>query len=203
MDLPFSYENKLSAYRSGAYAVVQTDFDLTITIDFDTPGSNYARVVLPSTYANSVRGLCGNANQNRHDDFDMQDGSRTSDTTQFANSLKVKDVPGCSTGCTGKCQKCSEAEKRTYQVERYCGILTKSNGPFAPCHRTINPNTFVEDCVFDACTYKGHPDVFCGAIATYATTCQGQNIQIKPWRSNSFCSMYNFMIFFLMTGISV
>ncbi|XP_058052422.1 IgGFc-binding protein-like isoform X2 [Ahaetulla prasina] len=184
VDLPFSYENKLTVYRSGVHGFIKTNFDLAVSFDWNS----YARVILPSTYANSVCGLCGNANQNPHDDFDMQDGNQTSDITQFANCWKVKDVPGCSTGCTGKCQKCSEAEKRTYQVERYCGILTKSNGPFAPCHRTINPTNFFEDCIFDTCTYKGHPDVFCGAVAAYATTCQAQNIQIKPWRSNSFCN---------------
>ncbi|XP_039181579.1 IgGFc-binding protein-like [Crotalus tigris] len=184
VDLPFSYENKLNVYQSGVHGFIQTDFDLTVTYDW----CSYSRVILPSTYANLVCGLCGNANQNPHDDFDMQDGSQTSDIIQFANSWKVKDVPGCATGCTGKCLQCSDTEKRTYQAERYCGILTKRNGPFAPCHRTINPTKFFEDCVFDTCTYKGHPNVFCEAIATYATTCQAQNIQIKPWRSTSFCS---------------
>lgn len=191
MDLPFSYENKLNVYLSGVYVFLETDYDMTVTFDW----SSYSKVILPSTYANSVCGLCGNANQNPHDDFDMQDGSQTSDIIQFANSWKVKDVPGCATGCTGKCLQCSDTEKRTYQAERYCGILTKRNGPFAPCHRTINPTKFFEDCVFDTCTYKGHPNVFCEAIASYATTCQAQNIQIKPWRSTSFCSMYNFIIF--------
>ncbi|ETE64498.1 IgGFc-binding protein, partial [Ophiophagus hannah] len=184
VDLPFSYENKLTVSQSGIHIIIITNFDLTISFDLD----NNVRVVLPSTYANSVCGLCGNANQNPHDDFDMQDGSQTSDVTQFANRWKVKDVRGCTTGCTGKCQRCTEAEKRTYQVERYCGILTKSNGPFVPCYRTISPTKFFEDCVIDTCTYKGHPSVFCGAIATYARTCQAQNIQIKQWRSNSFCS---------------
>ncbi|KAG8143307.1 hypothetical protein E2320_000562 [Naja naja] len=184
VDLPFSYENKLTVSQGGIHTTIMTDFDMRIGYDSD---SN-ARVTLPSTYANSVCGLCGNANQNPHDDFDMQDGSQTSDVTQFANRWKVKDVPGCTTGCTGKCQRCTEAEKRTYQVERYCGILTKSNGPFALCYRTISPTKFFKDCVVDTCTYKGHPSVFCGAIATYARTCQAQNIQIKQWRSNSFCS---------------
>ncbi|XP_063168375.1 IgGFc-binding protein-like [Candoia aspera] len=185
LDLPFSHENKLSVYRSGVHGFIKTDFDMRVSFDW----YSYARVILPSMYANSVCGLCGNANQNPHDDFHMQDGSQTRDIIQFANNWKVKNVPGCAGGCIENCLKCSEAEKQTYQAERYCGILTKSNGPFVQCHSTVNPAGFFEDCVFDTCIYKGLPDVLCGAISAYATTCQAQGIQVGQWRSNSFCSL--------------
>ncbi|XP_007443211.2 IgGFc-binding protein-like [Python bivittatus] len=186
VDLPFSHGNKLSVYQSGVHGFIRTDFDLRVSFDW----YSYARVILPSTYANSVCGLCGNANQNPHDDFDMPDGSQARDIIQFANSWKVRNVPGCAEGCISNCLKCSEAEKQTYQAERYCGILTKSDGPFVQCHDGgVDSAPFFEDCIFDTCIYKGQPDVLCGAISAYATICQAQDIQVGQWRSDSFCSL--------------
>uniref|UniRef100_A0A8C0IRT1 VWFD domain-containing protein n=1 Tax=Chelonoidis abingdonii TaxID=106734 RepID=A0A8C0IRT1_CHEAB len=51
----------------------------------------------------------------------------------------------------------------------------------------IDPAPFFDDCVFDACQYKGHRDALCSAISAYVTACQAGGIQIGQWRSASFC----------------
>ncbi|XP_077193127.1 IgGFc-binding protein-like [Paroedura picta] len=185
VDLPFSYENKLKVYISGVHGFIKTDFDLRVSFDW----YSYARVIVPNTYANAVCGLCGNANQDPSDDFAMKDGTQTADEIQFADSWKVKDIPGCSAGCTSNCQVCTEADKQPYKSNKYCGVLIRKDGPFSQCHEAIDPTSFFGDCVFDTCMYKGHHDTLCSSIGAYVTACQAQGIQVGPWRSPSFCSL--------------
>ncbi|XP_061452966.1 IgGFc-binding protein-like [Rhineura floridana] len=183
VDLPFSYENKLKVYISGVHGFMKTDFDLRVSFDW----YSYARVIIPNTYANAICGLCGNANQDPSDDFVMKDGTETTDEIQFADSWKVKEVPGCSAGCTSDCPVCNEAEKQTYKGNQFCGILIRKDGPFRQCHKAIDPTPYFHDCVFDTCQYKGHHDTLCGAISAYVTACQALDIQVGKWRSASFC----------------
>ncbi|KAM6428804.1 IgGFc-binding protein-like [Liasis olivaceus] len=182
---PFSYENKLSVYQSGVHGFVKTDFGLRVSFDW----YSYARIILPNTYANAICGLCGNANQDPKDDFLMKNGTQTKDEIQFANSWKVKDIPGCSAGCTTNCPPCSDADKQTYQGAHYCGILTKKSGPFRQCYDAIDPKPYFDDCVYDTCVYQGHHEALCGAISSYMTACQAQGIQVGRWRTPSFCSI--------------
>ncbi|XP_072836222.2 IgGFc-binding protein isoform X1 [Pogona vitticeps] len=184
VDLPFSYENKLKVYISGVHGFIKTDFDLRVSFDW----YSYARVILPKAYANAICGLCGNANQDPSDDFTMQDGTQAKDEIQFAKSWTLKEIPGCSEGCTTDCPVCQEAEKNKYKGDQFCGILIKKDGPFRQCHGTLDPTSYFEDCVFDTCVYKGHHDTLCKAIGAYVTACQTQGIQIGAWRSASFCS---------------
>ncbi|XP_044291081.1 IgGFc-binding protein-like [Varanus komodoensis] len=185
VDLPFFYEDKVKAYTSGVHGFIQTDFDLKVSFDW----YSYARVILPNSYAKAVCGLCGNANQDPSDDFIMKDGTKATDEIQFADSWKVKEVPGCSAGCTTDCPVCKEAEKQVYKGDQFCGILIKKDGPFRQCHKVLDPSSYFDDCVFDTCQYKGHQDTLCSAISAYVTDCQSQGIQIEPWRSSSFCNL--------------
>ncbi|XP_060114541.1 IgGFc-binding protein-like [Heteronotia binoei] len=185
VDLPFTFENKLKVYISGVHGFIQTDFDLRVSFDW----YSYARVIIPNTYANAICGLCGNANQDPRDDFTMKAGTQAVDEIQFADSWKVRDVPGCSAGCTSNCQVCGEAEKKPFKTNKYCGVLIQKDGPFKQCHGAIDPTSFFDDCVFDTCLYKGHRDTLCHAISAYATACQAQGVQVGPWRSASFCSL--------------
>ncbi|XP_055655901.1 IgGFc-binding protein-like [Falco peregrinus] len=184
VDLPFSHGNKLHAYLRGVHGFIKTDFDVIVTFDW----YSYTRVILPSTYSQAVCGLCGNANGDPQDDFVLPSGQLAADEIQFADSWKVADVPGCQAGCTENCEVCTEAQKRTYQGDKHCGILIKKWGPLAACHDTINPAPYFNDCLFDACIYKGHQDIVCQAISAYVTTCQSQGIRIKQWRTAIFCS---------------
>uniref|UniRef100_A0A8C4TVU3 VWFD domain-containing protein n=1 Tax=Falco tinnunculus TaxID=100819 RepID=A0A8C4TVU3_FALTI len=183
VELPFSQKGQFEVYHSGVHGFVHTIFGLRVSFDW----YSYARVILPDAYAGAVCGLCGNANGNADDDFVTRDGQRAADEIQLANSWKVGEVPGCSTGCVGDCPVCKEEQKRLYRGDGYCGVIAKAGGPFRACHRTINPAPFLEDCAFDACHYKGHRDTLCKAIASYVMECQSQGITVEPWRTPSFC----------------
>ncbi|XP_075135251.1 IgGFc-binding protein-like [Leptodactylus fuscus] len=183
--LPFYYQsNKVAAYISGSQGIIQTDFDVTVTYDWNS----YVSVKMPSTYMNSVGGLCGNYNKNPNDDFNMKDGKPAANAVQFGNSWKVGDVPGCSPECTGSCPVCSEAQKQQYKTEKFCGLINKPSGPFSQCYSVVDPIPYLNDCVFDACQYKGHPSSFCNAIGLYVAACQAAGVKLQEWRSPSFCS---------------
>uniref|UniRef100_A0A8C3FY59 VWFD domain-containing protein n=1 Tax=Chrysemys picta bellii TaxID=8478 RepID=A0A8C3FY59_CHRPI len=183
MDLPFYHEEKLQAYVSGSHIAIKTAFDLRVTFD----GSSVVRVTVPNTYTNALCGLCGNNNQSAGDDLTMRDGSQAANAIQFAESWKVGEVPGCLPSCTKDCPVCSEAQKKPYKGDRYCGVITRGDGPFRECHGAIDPASFFDDCIFDACQYKGHRDALCSAISAYVTACQAKGIEIGQWRSASFC----------------
>ncbi|XP_075763599.1 IgGFc-binding protein-like isoform X2 [Pelodiscus sinensis] len=183
VDLPFSQKNKFKAYISGVHGFIKTDFDLRVSFDW----YSYARVIIPSSYAGAVCGLCGNANQDPSDDLTMKDGTRTADEVQFADSWKVGEVPGCSASCTGDCSVCSEAQRQTYRGEQYCGVLARGDGPFSQCHGAVDPTPYFDDCAFDTCQYKGHHDFLCSAISAYVMACQARGIPTGQWRSASFC----------------
>ncbi|NXS76280.1 FCGBP protein, partial [Pandion haliaetus] len=184
VDLPFSHGNKLHVYLSGVHGFIKTDFDVIVTFDW----YSYARVILPNTYSQAVCGLCGNANGDPEDDFNLSNGQPATDEIQFADSWKVADVPGCWAGCTEDCKVCTEAEKRAYRGNKHCGLLVKKEGPFAACHSAIDPAPYFEDCLFDTCLYKGHQETVCSSISAYVTACQSQGIRIKQWRTAAFCS---------------
>lgn len=184
VDLPFYHKDKLKAYISGVHGFIHTDFDLKVSFDW----YSYARVIVPSMYANATCGLCGNNNEDTADDMTMKNGTLTSDEIQFADSWKVGEVPGCHAGCLNDCPKCSEEMKKTYRGDKYCGVIIKKNGPFHFCHKVIDPASYFDDCVFDTCQYKAHHDTLCSTISTYVTACQAQGIRIGKWRSAAFCS---------------
>ncbi|XP_048357603.1 IgGFc-binding protein-like [Sphaerodactylus townsendi] len=183
--MPFYQEDEIKAYISGGHAFVKTNFDLTVTFDWNS----YIQVVVPNTYANATCGLCGNNNMNPNDDLAMKNGSQAASISQFAESWKVAEVPGCSVGCTGgDCPACEEAQKEIYKDDHHCGMLTKNDGPFRQCHGTIDPTPYFDNCVFDTCQYHGQHDTLCNAISTYVAACQALGIQIDQWRSDTFCS---------------
>ncbi|XP_069460992.1 IgGFc-binding protein-like [Ambystoma mexicanum] len=184
--LPLYFQiNKILAFISGGHAVVKTDFDLTVTFDWNSE----VTVTLPSTYANAVGGLCGNNNKVNSDDLTMKNGAKATSVVQFADSWKIRDVPGCTPECTGSsCPLCNDAQKEKYKSDKYCGVVNKVNGPFSKCYASIDPTPFFNNCLFDACQYKGHFTASCAAVSTYVAACQALGIQIQEWRTNSFCS---------------
>ncbi|CAI5781335.1 IgGFc-binding protein-like [Podarcis lilfordi] len=184
VNLPFYHEDKIKAYISGNEGVIKTDFGLTVAFDWNTN----AKVTVPSTYANAVCGLCGNNNLNPNDDLTMKDGSHASSISQFTESWKVGEAPGCTPGCTTDCPPCGDMQKETYKGDQYCGILIKKDGPFWRCHDVLDPTPYFTDCVFDTCQYHGQHKIMCDAISVYVAACQALDVEIEEWRSNSFCS---------------
>lgn len=130
--------------------------------------------------------MCGNNNQNASDDFTFEDGSVAKTADEFGSRWKVGEVTGCVNTCSN-CEKCTPKDEEVYKKENFCGLLKKPDGPFSQCYDAIDPAPYFDNCVSDACAYKGHQSVVCASIATYVADCQRNGSLIKVWRKPSFC----------------
>ncbi|KAM5132323.1 IgGFc-binding protein-like [Mantella aurantiaca] len=183
--LPYAFKStKIVVRKSGLNVILQTEFELTITLE----GLINARVTLPKTYAAAVTGLCGNYNGDSADDFIIANGVKAKTSDEFADHWKVGERKGCTGECAD-CPKCTDAEKDTYKSDQHCGLLIKADGPFGQCHASVDPATFFENCLSDACAFKGHQSMVCNSLASYVSECQKNGSIVKEWRTPSFCDM--------------
>ncbi|XP_063798277.1 IgGFc-binding protein-like [Pseudophryne corroboree] len=184
-NLPFIVDNgKLSIYRQGDTAIVQSNFGLRVSYNWDSR----VAVTVPGGYAGAMCGLCGNFDGDQSNDFLMKNNQLTTKPSDFGNSWKVQNVSGCYEDDKAECPNLAELELHHINNKQGCGIITDKNGPFRDCHAKINPQGYFKSCVYDACFYKGRQDVLCKIIASYAVLCQEAGVSIYPWRTNKFCS---------------
>lgn len=178
-------DGEVQVFKEGARIVIATQFGLRVTYDL----IYHVTITVPSNYRDKVCGLCGNFNDNKKDDFMLANGRITRDVNQFALSWKVA-IPGvlCSNGCrAGTCLNCPSNRKAVFSASHYCGIATADKGPFAICHSKLDPQSYFDNCVFDLCAANGDGDVLCNSLASYAFSCQKVGVNIKNWRTPSFC----------------
>ncbi|KAI4876213.1 hypothetical protein NFI96_017951 [Prochilodus magdalenae] len=185
-NIPLSLNGgKVIIRQEGCQNVILTDFGLRVAYDM----IYHVSITVPSSYRGRTCGLCGNYNGNRNDDFMLPGGKQTKDLKTFTAAWKVA-VPGivCDNGCTGDvCPQCPANKKAAF--EKDCSIITNPRGPFAACHRVINPESYFIDCVYDTCMGNGDAKMFCHSIAAYMIDCQDFGITVQNWRTPSFCPL--------------
>ncbi|XP_054904027.1 IgGFc-binding protein [Poeciliopsis prolifica] len=180
-------DGAVKIYQEGRNYVIVTDFELVVTYDL----VYHVTVTVPGNYRGKVCGLCGNFNGDKNDDFQMSNHQVTNDVNKFGTSWKIT-IPNvvCENGCEGdKCPNCDAAYKAVFSKPSYCGIIAAANGPFAACHSKIDPQLYFDDCVFDLCASNGEGNVLCDSIAAYAYNCHLAGVDVKSWRTPSFCPM--------------
>ncbi|XP_026150219.1 IgGFc-binding protein-like [Mastacembelus armatus] len=174
-------------YQQGMRYVVATNFGLLVTYDL----VYQVTVTVPGTYRDKVCGLCGNFNGDQKDDFQMPNRQLTTNVNEFGGSWKVT-VPNvvCDNGCEGDyCPKCDPARKAVFSKTTNCGMVTSPSGPFAACHKKLDPQPYFNDCIFDVCVANGDEKVLCNSIASYAFNCHMAGVDVNNWRTASFCPM--------------
>ncbi|XP_039197436.1 IgGFc-binding protein-like isoform X7 [Crotalus tigris] len=178
-----SQRNSVTVSNVGNYMVVETDFGLTVKYD----GNQYLEISLPSSYFSQVRGLCGNYNGQKEDELLMPNGSQAKNVTQFGNSWKVDDYEDSS--CLPDTRPelgppCTPGDLSS--VEKQCQVL--HSGVFVPCHPLVQPDLFVQTCVYDMCKYDGMRATLCAVVQAYADACQAKGVPIQ-WRNTTFCPL--------------
>ncbi|KAG7271416.1 hypothetical protein CRUP_013666 [Coryphaenoides rupestris] len=138
-----------------------TDFGLTVRFD----GRSHGEIVLPSTYQNDVRGLCGNYDGNKRNEYMKPDGSLTRNLNDFGESWRCSDRqlveeqpirtlpqrahlhrrevetdPDSGFQTSG----CNVDDLKDINGVTKCGALSDPTGPFAACHATLEPTAFQE-----------------------------------------------------------
>lgn len=183
----------MQVFQEGLHYVIATNFGLRVTYDL----VYHVTVTVPGNYRDKVCGLCGNYNGNQKDDFQMPSRQVTNNVNKFGQSWKVT-IPNvvCENGCEGKnCPDCEPARKAVFSKNTYCGIVTAPKGPFAICHSKLDPKPYFDDCVFDVCASNGDGKVLCDSIAAYAFNCHMAGVDVKNWRTPSFCRESEFIFF--------
>uniref|UniRef100_A0A2K6BKH1 Fc gamma binding protein n=1 Tax=Macaca nemestrina TaxID=9545 RepID=A0A2K6BKH1_MACNE len=185
--LPVSLsEGRLRVYQSGPRAVVELVFGLVVTYDWDCQ----LALSLPARFQDQVCGLCGNYNGDPADDFLLPDGVLAPDPVEFASSWKLDDGDYlCEDGCQNNCPACTPGQAQHYEGDRLCGMLTKLDGPFAVCHGTLDPRSFLEQCVYDLCVVGGERLSLCRGLSAYAQACLELGISVGNWRPLANCPL--------------
>uniref|UniRef100_A0A2K6BKG6 Fc gamma binding protein n=1 Tax=Macaca nemestrina TaxID=9545 RepID=A0A2K6BKG6_MACNE len=194
MKLPVVLANgQIRASQHGSDVVIETDFGLRVAYDL----VYYVRVTIPGNYYQLMCGLCGNYNGDPKDDFQKPNGSQAGNANDFGNSWE-EAVPGspclppptCPPGSEGcDTSKCPPEQEKKYEKEEFCGLLSSATGPLASCHKLVDPQGPLQDCVFDLCLGGGNLSILCSNIHAYVSACQAAGGHVKPWRTETFCPM--------------
>uniref|UniRef100_A0ABM5ES84 IgGFc-binding protein-like n=1 Tax=Pogona vitticeps TaxID=103695 RepID=A0ABM5ES84_9SAUR len=182
--LPYtSAGGHVKAYKSGMNAVVETQFGLTVTFNWDSR----ATVSVPTTYMGTLRGLCGNFNGIREDDA-FGPGSIIVPSIPVFGGVSTKEYDStCLEVLDPKCPGMEALAEQQRASGRDCGILLAKDGPFRECHGRVDQEGAFQDCVYDYCFFEGHYAFVCAGIASYAAACQAAGVTVYPWRSSTFC----------------
>ncbi|XP_041649854.1 IgGFc-binding protein-like [Cheilinus undulatus] len=145
-------------------------------------------VTLSSSYFGNVGGLCGNYNGDKDDELTTSGGQKARSVVAWAESWSFPDGdPFCFHECKGTCPQCSKEDQEKYLGPKFCGILSKKDGPFASCHATLPVKDFVENCLYDVCLNQGRQEVLCEALGNYMAECQENNASVSSWRLQAGC----------------
>uniref|UniRef100_A0A8C8VKK0 VWFD domain-containing protein n=1 Tax=Pelusios castaneus TaxID=367368 RepID=A0A8C8VKK0_9SAUR len=184
LNLPYSTDDsKISIYWRGQEGIIETNFKLTITFDWQ----GRITITAPSTYAGALCGLCGNFNGDKADELTLKGGTLAPNPMAFGQSWKVKDIPGCMEFGKETCLDLAAIERLQRGMTKECGLLLDKSGPFRECHSKVDPEGYFQDCVYDYCFFKGQQAVICQLITSYAAACQASGVTIYDWRTNNFC----------------
>ncbi|XP_038196898.1 IgGFc-binding protein-like [Arvicola amphibius] len=179
-------EGRLRVYQSGTRGVIELDFGLVVTFDWDCQ----LTVSLPTRFQDQVWGLCGNYNGDPADDFRMPDGKQAPDVLNFTKSWKLDNGdPLCDDGCYGNCPSCTTSQSKFFKGDLLCGMLTLPMGPFSDCHGFLDPQPFLEECVYDMCVTGGERLTLCHGLSAYARACVDLGISVREWRSRTNCPL--------------
>ncbi|KAL0193018.1 hypothetical protein M9458_011314 [Cirrhinus mrigala] len=186
--LPLTVDGgKIKVNQRGWDVIISTDFGLEVKYDWNM----MLYITAPSSYFQNLGGLCGNYNGDRKDEYVDPKGKVLSSIIEFAKSWKFPDNDlFCTDECNGDCPSCSPSLQEEYRRETNCGVMAKKDGPFAVCHNTVDPQMYVDNCVYDVCINNGVRNFLCNNIQSYVGACMSAGIKIVGnWRTVANCPL--------------
>ncbi|XP_018422419.1 PREDICTED: zonadhesin-like [Nanorana parkeri] len=166
----------------GLYTVVITDFGMLVKFD----GNHHLEIVLPESYYAKVCGMCGNFNDQQNDEYLMPNSLQATNVIEFGNSWRSIDS---DTRCLDDDRvdlspPCTAAQRPS--IESQCsGLLSDT---YRPCHQLVDPQLFIQSCVYDMCRYDSMISTMCAIFQAYVDVCRTQGVKIE-WRSPLFCPL--------------
>ncbi|KAM5263526.1 von Willebrand factor [Ctenodactylus gundi] len=181
---PMKDEAHFEVVESGRYLVLLLGQALSVLWD----GRLGVSVVLKQTYQERVCGLCGNFDGIQNNDLTSSSLQMEEDPTAFGNSWKVN--PQCAdiskVALDVSPATCHNNIMKQAMVDSSCRILTSDI--FQDCNKLVNPEPYLDICIYDACSCESIGDCtcFCDTIAAYAHVC-AQHGTVVTWRTATMC----------------
>ncbi|KYO44719.1 hypothetical protein Y1Q_0016835 [Alligator mississippiensis] len=183
---PPTDETGFEVLKSGRYYILLLGKDISVSWDLAMGIS----VILTEDFQDRVCGLCGNFDGIQNNDLTSSNNHLEVDPVDFGNSWKVNphcaNVKKFNQGQTLISPLCNNNLEKQVMVENSCSILTSD--VFNECRKLVNPESYVDICIYDTCTCESIGDCacFCDAIAAYAHIC-AQKGAVVQWRSPTLC----------------
>ncbi|KAJ8332931.1 hypothetical protein SKAU_G00418270 [Synaphobranchus kaupii] len=174
---------QLRVLQHGLRTEVQTDTGLVLAYDLPS----FVQVTVPRVYAGRLCGLCGDFDGKLINDLRLRGGGLTPDLEAFVASWKVLDVD-CTDRTAVPTAVCSAKEAAQFRSE-HCGRLSDPTGPFSECLPLVDPQPYLEDCVYDLCIFKEDRKKYCSHLQAYTLACHSAGAQIQTWRNQTFCPL--------------
>ncbi|CAK8684363.1 unnamed protein product [Clavelina lepadiformis] len=181
VNLPFVSEQLgVKINRAGMFIVLSTDDGLVVNYD----GNAHIDVRLHKRYAGKVEGLCGNYNKNPDDDFqDKTTGKLLDNPITFANQYQTDTESECEPlDPETPTPFCAPEDRAVF--EEACSVIT-DHRCFLLCRRTIEPDSYFENCVSDACAFQDDVEAVENAASAYAKECRENGIEVCDWREKT------------------
>ncbi|KAM4684567.1 LOW QUALITY PROTEIN: SCO-spondin-like [Amazona ochrocephala] len=178
--LPFAGA-ELSVRRvSSSFLLLQT-FGAHVLWGVEAPA---AYITLQPAFAHKVRGLCGTYNWNQGDEFTTPAGDVEISITAFANKYQLsRECPALGPVPP---EPCGDFTGQQELAEAACAVL---QGPaFQPCHQVVDPEPFLQLCLWDACICQDGQHCLCLVLAAYSRECGREGVELV-WRNQSFCDV--------------
>ena len=173
-----------SFQANGVTVTVHKDRSVEVTTTFGLEivyHRNYnVYVALTNTkFFGRLRGLCGNYNNDRNDDFTTSQNQLTNNANVFGDSWKLSNT--CPDTVPSGPNPCEHNVELKNFAEAHCKKLL--NDPFTKCHHLLNPAKAIQNCHFDVCQCFQQPEgCLCEEYAAYADECGMLGVNI-PWKS--------------------
>ncbi|KAL8194514.1 UNVERIFIED_CONTAM: hypothetical protein K2H54_023389 [Gekko kuhli] len=180
-------EDTVDVRKSGRYYILLLGNGISLTWDEDMGIS----VVLKENYKDRVCGLCGNFDGIQNNDFTSSRKQLEIDPIDFGNSWKVNaQCADVRKGQDLASRLCNGNVVKQVMVETSCSVL--NSDLFKECKKLVDPEPYVDICMYDTCACESIGDCacFCDAIAAYAHAC-AQKGAVVHWRSPSLCRKYH------------
>uniref|UniRef100_A0AAY5K163 VWFD domain-containing protein n=1 Tax=Esox lucius TaxID=8010 RepID=A0AAY5K163_ESOLU len=183
--LPFSAAGLTILRASSFFIIVQTTFGLQLEIQISPILQVYIKLAISQNFHHA--GLCGNFNNNQGDDLKGLSGVTEGTAIGFANTWKTR--ASCPDITRSFESRSLSLENEKY-AQHWCSQIADPKGLFAPCHATISPDMYKENCMYDTNNCEKSEDCMCAAVSSYVHACSAEGIQIKNWR-DTICTKYS------------
>ena len=159
-------------------------------IDVFWDGSSGVQVSVQGGLIGSLCGMCGYYNGRSNDDLRLSGTSTTTnDTETFALSW-LHGSGNTESNCKPIASNKTCAARPRRRADEACNVLR--NAPFDSCHSTVNPESYIANCIDDFCycskTSRTERDICaCQVITNYVRACAQANVSLNNWVSQTRC----------------